>query len=78
MNSRIKITVDYYKPSGKWYTDEDFEAYVPTKFDGKNLYEVREKLKALIQNGMPSEGYIGVVRYTEVVEDIIGFPMMVK
>ena len=78
MNSKVKITVDYYKPSGKWYADEDFEAYVPTKFDGKNLYEAREKLKVLIQNEMPSEGYIGVVRYTEVVEDIIGFPMMVR
>lgn len=78
MNKKVNITVDYYKPSGKWYADEKFETFVPTKFDGEKLYEARNRLKTLIQDEMPSEGYIGVVRYTEDVEEAIGFPMMVR
>ena len=78
MQATTEITVDYYKQSGKWYTAETYEIELPTVMDPRATYEIRKELKSIISQAFTGSKFIAVVRYTEDVEDIIGFPMMVK
>ena len=73
-----EITVDYYKQSGKWYTEETYQIDIPTILDTSAIYEIRKELKNIILQEYKESYFIAVVRYTEDVEDIIGFPMMVR
>ena len=73
-----EITVDYYKQSGKWYTAETYEIELPIVMNPWATYEIRQELKSIISQAFTGSEFIGVVRYTENVEDIIGFPMMVR
>ena len=73
-----EITVDFYKQSGKWYTAETYGIELPTVMNPSVTYEIRKELKSIISQTFISSEFIAVVRYTEDVEDIIGFPMMVK
>lgn len=78
MNRKVEITVDYYKRSGKWYTEEVYKINIPTILDTSAIYEIREELKNIILQEYKKSDFIAVVRYTKNVEDILGFPMMVR
>ena len=75
---RAEITVDYYEQSGKWFTEETYQIDMPTMLDSSTMYDNRRKLENIILQELKESYFIAVVRYTEDVEDIIGFPMMVK
>ena len=78
MNRKVEITVDYYKQSGKWYTEEIYQIDIPTILDSSAIYEIRKELENIILQEYIKSDFIAVVRYTEDVEDIIGFPMMIR
>ena len=82
MNTKVEITVDYYKQSGKWYTEETYEIELPTVMEdgpqGWAAYTIRRELKSIISQAFTGSELIAVVRYTEDVGDVIEFPMMVR
>ena len=78
MSRKVEITVDYYKQSGKWYTEETYQVDIPKILDPSAIYETRKELENIILQEYKKDYFIAVVRYTEDVEDIIGFPMMVR
>ena len=81
MNRKIEITVDYYKQSGKWYTEETYHIDIPTTsriLDPSDTYDIRQELENIILKEYIKSDFIAVVRYTKDVEDIIGYPMMIR
>lgn len=78
MTTTTEITVDYYKQSGKWYTEETYQIDIPTILDPSAMYDIRQELKNIILQDYINSDFIAVVRYTKDVEDIIGFPMMIR
>ena len=78
MSRKVEITVDYYKQSGKWYTEETYQIDIPTILDPSAMYENRKKLENIILQDYKESYFIAVVRYTKDVEDVLGFPMMIR
>ena len=78
MNRKVEVTVDYYKQSGKWYTEEIYQIDIPTILDPSAMYEIRQELENIILQEYIKSDFIAVVRYTKDVEDVLGFPMMVR
>lgn len=78
----MKITIDYFKKSGKWYMEEDI--FVPeemysggrnTGFNPTFSYNFRNWLHEEAQQ----DEFIGVVRIPEnsIEELMLGYPMMI-
>lgn len=78
MKKKVKITVDYYKQSGKWYTEETYKIDIPKVLNPNAIYEIRQELKNIILQDPIKSNFIAVVRYTKDVEGFIGYPMLVK
>ena len=78
MNRKAEITVDYYKQSGKWYTEEVYQIDIPTILDSSAIYEIRQELESIILQNYIKSDFIAVVRYTKDVEDVLGYPMMLR
>ena len=81
MSRKVEITVDYYKQSGKWYTEETYQIDIPTTskiLDPSETYDIRQELENIISQDYIKSDFIAVVRYSEDVEDIIGYPMMIR
>lgn len=78
MNKKVKITVDYHKQSGKWYTKETYQIDTPKVLNPSAIYEARQELKNIILQDPIKSNFIAVVRYTKDVEDVLGYPMMIK
>lgn len=78
MNRKVEITVDYYKQSGKWYTEEIYQIDIPMILDSSAIYEIRKELENIILQEYIKSDFIAVVRYTKDVEDVLGYPMMTR
>ena len=78
MNRKVEITVDYYKQSGEWYTEETYPIDIPTILDPSAVYDIRRELRNIILYDSIDSDFIAVVRYTKDVEDVLGSPMMIR
>lgn len=79
----MKITIDYFKQSGKWYMEEEIVVPKEMYLDGRNTgfnpnfsYNFRNWLYEEAQR----EEFIGVVRIPDnsIEELMLGYPMMIK
>lgn len=71
----MKITISFFKKSGKWYTDETLA--IPVRFydriSDKKFYDVRVWVERNIKENNMNDEFIAVC--TD--EDVIGYPMMI-
>ena len=70
---KVCLKIDYFKPSGKWYSEGDLEVEVPLHegTDMPNGYELRKKLIVMQANGQApgltsGREFVWVVRATNV------------